>query len=101
MTFRQSRKQMRTAWVWVNVLLLAASLCAQNSNSSNYEQRTKAIQERDSRAQKEADRLVALSPDKIISILIDEPGLLLQVKKLLPGADNQPSFFNRHGERRP
>jgi len=45
--------------------------------------RQSAIRQADSRAQQEADLLVALSADKIISILRDEPGLLLQVKKLL------------------
>jgi hypothetical protein len=36
-----------------------------------------------SRADREAERLVALSADKIIEILSKEPGLLLEVKKEL------------------
>lgn len=38
---------------------------------------------RQSRADREADRLVSLSPDRIIEILNKEPGLLLEVKKAL------------------
>lgn len=49
----------------------------------SYADRTRAIPQKDSRAQQEADSLVSLSPDKIVSILTQEPGLLLQVKKLL------------------
>jgi protein involved in polysaccharide export with SLBB domain len=77
---RPFRRTICRALHWANVLLLAGVVTAQ---STNYDQRTKAIEEKDSRAQKEADRLVSLSPDKIISILMDEPGLLLEVKKLL------------------
>ena len=36
-----------------------------------------------SRAEQEADSLVSLSPDKIVSLLTTEPGLLLECKKLL------------------
>src|SRR6266567_5749241 len=36
-----------------------------------------------SRAEQEAEQKVALSPDKIIELLRQEPGLLLQVKKML------------------
>ena len=36
-----------------------------------------------SRAEQEAEQRVALSPDKIIELLRQEPGLLLQVKKML------------------
>lgn len=45
--------------------------------------RTRAVPLEQSRAQAEADRLVALSPDKIISLLTKEAGLLLKCKKLL------------------
>jgi len=43
----------------------------------------RAVEKRDSRADQEADRLVSLSADKIISVLLQEPGLLLEVKKIL------------------
>ncbi len=44
--------------------------------------RTRAVDEADSRAEKEAERLVSLSPDKIILVLQQEPGLFLEVKKM-------------------
>jgi protein involved in polysaccharide export with SLBB domain len=45
--------------------------------------RTKAVPDAYSRAEAEADRLVSLSADKIISLLAQEPGLLLVCKKVL------------------
>ncbi len=45
--------------------------------------RTRAIDQSESRAEKEAERLVSLSADKIIILLQQEPGLLLEVKKML------------------
>ena len=36
-----------------------------------------------SRAEQEAEQRVALSPDKIVELLRQEPGLLLQIKKML------------------
>jgi protein involved in polysaccharide export with SLBB domain len=42
-----------------------------------------AIDEANSRAEKEAEQLVSLSAEKIISILREEAGLMLQVKKAL------------------
>src|SRR5271169_6729966 len=45
--------------------------------------RSTAIDQANSRAEKEAEQMVALSADKIISILRQETGLLLQVKKAL------------------
>lgn len=45
--------------------------------------RTGAIEESHSQAQKVADETVSLSPDKIIPLLQRETGLLLEVKKLL------------------
>jgi protein involved in polysaccharide export with SLBB domain len=44
--------------------------------------RTRAVDDADSRAEKEAERLVSLSPDNIILILQREPGLFLEVKKM-------------------
>jgi protein involved in polysaccharide export with SLBB domain len=46
-------------------------------------QRTTAISDSASRAEKEAEQLVSLSADKIITLLNEEPGLLLEVKKTL------------------
>ena len=45
--------------------------------------RTTATPDAESRAEQEADRLVSLSAEKIITLLDQEPGLLLQVKKML------------------
>ena len=42
-----------------------------------------AIDQANSRAEREADQLVSLSADKIVQILRDETGLLLQVKKAI------------------
>ncbi len=54
----------------------------ENSVNEDYD-RTRAVPMEQSRAEAEADRLVSLSSDKIISLLTAEPGLLLQCKKLL------------------
>jgi protein involved in polysaccharide export with SLBB domain len=45
--------------------------------------RSTAIDQSKSQAELEAEHMVSLSADKILSILRDEPGLLLQVKKAL------------------
>src|SRR5580692_2612860 len=45
--------------------------------------RTTAIDQKNSRAEHEAEQMVSLSADRILLILQDEPGLLLQVKKAL------------------
>jgi polysaccharide export outer membrane protein len=93
-----------TRQIWVTILLCQVfmlmagvpPLSAQDrsngqSNDKSYDRpyngsyydRTKAVPLDQSRAEQEADRLVALSADQIISLLTDEPGLLLQCKKLL------------------
>jgi protein involved in polysaccharide export with SLBB domain len=51
--------------------------------SSVNAKRTTATPKAESRAEQEADRLVSLSAEKIIILLDEEPGLLLQVKKML------------------
>ena len=50
---------------------------------SDYAARTRALDQADSRAEKEAERLVSLPPEKIILMLREEPGLFLEVKKML------------------
>ena len=45
--------------------------------------RSTAIDQKNSRAEHEAEQMVSLSADRILSILRQEPGLLLQVKKAL------------------
>lgn len=60
----------------------ALELCAQEDREYGRVQteRESPVQ---TRAEKEAAQQVSLSPDKIIEILRNEPGLLLQVKKML------------------
>ena len=51
--------------------------------SSSYPARTSATPAQDSRAEEAAEKLVSLSAEKIILLLAREPGLLLEVKKML------------------
>lgn len=53
-----------------------------SDNDNDSHSYTRAVDPSDSRAEKEAERLVSLSPDKIIIILQREPGLFLEVKKM-------------------
>ena len=64
-------------------LLLLASVCqlfAQNAGNYTGTQQDRAIERR---AELAAEQMVSLSADKIIGLLQQEPGLLLQVKKRL------------------
>jgi protein involved in polysaccharide export with SLBB domain len=61
---------------------LACSATAWSQHSAAYSRST-AIDQADSRAEHEAEQMVSLSADRILSILREEPGLLLQVKKAL------------------
>jgi protein involved in polysaccharide export with SLBB domain len=63
----------------VALLLTAAAWSQQPASYS----RSTAIDQANSRAEHEAEQMVSLSPDRILSILRQEPGLLLQVKKAL------------------
>jgi protein involved in polysaccharide export with SLBB domain len=63
-------------------IALVFSATAWSQQSAAYSRST-AIDQANSRAEHEAEQMVALSPDKILSILRQEPGLLLQVKKAL------------------
>jgi protein involved in polysaccharide export with SLBB domain len=65
--------------------LLALACCAlawSQQQRLSYAPST-AVDQANSRAEQEAEQLVSLSADKIIQILENEPGLLLQVKKAL------------------
>jgi len=73
---------------FLSVLLLAALFVSapaqgQATRSESYPLRTSAIDQANSRAEREAEQLVSLSADKIIALLQKEPGLLLEVKKML------------------
>src|SRR5580700_3870258 len=61
-------------------LLLSAIAWSQQPTAYS---RSTAIDQKDSRAEHEAEQLVSLSADRILFILRDEPGLLLQIKKAL------------------
>jgi len=63
----------------VSVTFTALS-SAQTNPSSN---QTTATTTANSRAEKEAEQLVSLSAERIIALLENEPGLMLEVKKML------------------
>jgi len=63
--------------------LVFSEISAQESPSQKIQTRTTALPDSSSRAEREAEQLVSLSADKIISLLNEEPGLLLEVKKTL------------------
>src|SRR5215469_8062381 len=66
--------------------LSTRDLCAQQQNDDtrdDYASRTRALDDADSQAEREAERLVSLPPERIILLLQQEPGLFLEVKKML------------------
>ncbi len=52
-------------------------------SQDSYSGRTHSVDERESRAEQEAERMVSLPAERIIVLLEKEPGLLLEVKKTL------------------
>ncbi len=71
-----------TGWTKLLVGMLVCSPLATAQMASQSGQ-SRAVDQPYSRAEREAEQLVSLSPEKIIPLLQGEPGLLLQVKKLL------------------
>ncbi|MGO9648151.1 MAG: SLBB domain-containing protein [Terriglobales bacterium] len=71
--------------VLLTIATFGRPLLAQNQSEEQppYYDRTKAVPQDKSRAQQEADTLVSLSADQIISLLGQEPGLFLECKKVL------------------
>src|SRR5437667_7539618 len=67
------------------VLLLMTALfpSASRAQYRAYPDRTHSTPEAESRAEQEAEQMVSLSAEKIVQLLQQEPGLLLQVKKML------------------
>jgi protein involved in polysaccharide export with SLBB domain len=68
------------------VVVRAADLRGQERDYSQPEGasvQTRAIDEADSRAEQQAERLVSLAPEKIILLLEQEPGLFLEIKRML------------------
>jgi len=55
----------------------------ETTDGASYVSRTRAVDDAGSRAEKEAERLVSLPPEKIVLLLKQESGLLLEVKKLV------------------
>ena len=71
------------AGLGANVLVAQDGTLEKSQPEKTYPERTRALPQSESRAEQEAELLVSLSADKIITILNDEPGLLLECKKLL------------------
>ena len=67
----------------VVVLELCVASLSVAAQAGPYAPRTAGINNSNSRAEQEAEKLVALSAEKIIELLQQEPGLLLQVKKVM------------------
>ncbi|PYV88877.1 MAG: hypothetical protein DMG90_13275, partial [Acidobacteria bacterium] len=65
------------------VLELGVICLSLSAQQGDYAAHTSAIDPANSRAEQEAESLVALSAEKIIELLQQEPGLLLQVKKVM------------------
>src|SRR5437762_8259044 len=72
--------RIRVIFTLVLGFALIASAVGQNRSAYDH---SAALDQADSRAEREAAQLVSLSPDKIISLLREETGLMLEVKKLL------------------
>jgi protein involved in polysaccharide export with SLBB domain len=62
------------------VCLISAGMLSAQTQNQRYDTESMAAK---SRAEQAAEQQVALSPEKIIELLRQEPGLLLQVKKML------------------
>ena len=66
--------------VLASIVMLALPVVAQDQD---YAGRSKALDDANSRAEREAEQMVSLPAQKIIALLDNEPGLFLQVKKML------------------
>jgi protein involved in polysaccharide export with SLBB domain len=64
-------------------LLIALTSGGVLAQDRDYVDHTRAISESDSRAEQEAEQVVSLPPEKIILLLEHEPGLALEVRKML------------------
>ena len=74
----------KSRFIGIAVLLISSASVLRAQSDSDYP-RTSTLRENaaPSRAEKEAEERVSLSADRILDILQQEPGLLLQVKKML------------------
>lgn len=80
---KTSVSQVQNAAFVISAILLACFFSSSWLQAQARYDNTTAISENESRAQEAADAIVSMSPDKIITLLREEPGLLLQVKKAL------------------
>lgn len=82
---RRTLSLLRQSGFWILALFLASAALVPMgwAQQEPLQERSTALSQVDSRAEREADEMVALSPEKIIPLLQQEPGLLLQVKKAL------------------
>ncbi len=81
---RRPQRLLRISALFLGLAATTGTLWGQGG--SNYPEQpsgSRAIDDADSRAEKEAERLVSLPADRIIELLQQEPGLFLQVKKML------------------
>src|SRR5208337_397677 len=77
----QSSTRLGRGVLWA-ILTCATAAWSQQPAGYTYNHKS-AIDQAHSRAEQQAEQLVSLSSDKIITLLREEPGLLLQVKKAL------------------
>ncbi len=73
-------KRVRNSVITVLVCVIAVSVSSAQTPNGSYRNQSLPLK---SRAEQAAEQQVALSPEKIIELLRQEPGLLLQVKKVL------------------
>jgi len=73
------RRRIQAALLCVGLVFSDAAWSQQPTSYSH----STAIEQANSRAEREAEQMVSLSADRILTILRQEPGLLLQVKKAL------------------
>ena len=77
--FRTFRHRKEMIWLCMGLAFSAAAWSQQPAAYS----RSTAIDQANSRAEQEAEQMVTLSPDRILAIIRQEPGLLFQIKKAL------------------
>ncbi|HEX3740544.1 MAG TPA: SLBB domain-containing protein [Terriglobales bacterium] len=77
---RPSGDRIRNSVITVLVCVIAVAVSSAQTPNASYHKQSLPLK---SRAEQAAEQQVALSPEKIIELLRQEPGLLLQVKKVL------------------
>src|SRR4051794_31411542 len=77
---RLATRGARFATAAILVGLIGSGVISAQTQKQRYDTESMAVK---SQAEQAAERQVALSPEKIVELLRQEPGLLLQVKKML------------------